>query len=311
VNLRDLRYLLAIAEHRHFGRAAEACHVSQPTLSGQVKKLEDWLQVALFERTNKRVLPTAVGERILEHARAAVAAADAIEAEARSARDPLAGRLRLGVIPTLGPYLLPLILGPLRHAHPRLELEPWEDLTDTLLARLQSARLDAALIATDVPGLELVTMPLFTEPFLAAVPRRHALAGRKQLGEDELAPDLLVLAEGHCLRGQALAACERTAPAADALRAASLETLVNMVAAGYGTTLVPQLAAATMRSRGVAFVPLAGSASRGVRIVSRAGFPRAAAIEAVAAVIRRVAADAIRGALPGDAGGRRRARGAA
>lgn len=291
MNLRDLRYLVAIAEHRHFGKAAEACHVSQPTLSGQVKKLEEWLGVAVFERTNKWVVPTEVGERILSHARAAVACADAVEAEARAARDPLVGTLRLGVIPTLGPYLMPLAFGPLGRALPRLSIELWEDVTETVLDRLRAQKLDAALVATAVPEGELREIPLFTEPFLAALPAGHALAERERLAEAELAGSLLVLADGHCLRDQALAACGRMDGEAGAFRAASLETLVNMVAAGYGTTLIPGLAAGAMRGRDVVLRPLDGPASRTIRLVTRPSFPRMKAVEAVAAVIRRVAGD--------------------
>ncbi|WP_029008191.1 LysR substrate-binding domain-containing protein [Azospirillum halopraeferens] len=287
MNLRDLRYLLAIAEHRHFGKAAEACHVSQPTLSGQVRKLEDWLGVTLFERTNKWVVPTEIGERILDHAARAVAAADALEAEARAARDPLVGALKLGVIPTLGPYLMPLIFRPLRRACPALTIELWEDVTDSLLERLRTRKLDAALIATDAPDGDMAERSLFTEPFLAALPEGHPLSGRDRIAESDLAADLMVLADGHCLRDQALAACSGAANDTAALRAASLETLVNMVAAGYGTTLIPGLAAGAMRGRGVVLRPLAGTASRTVRLVSRATFPRSRALDAIAAVIRQ------------------------
>ncbi len=290
MNLRDLRYLVAIADHRHFGKAAEACHVSQPTLSGQIRKLEQWLGVALFERTNKWVEPTEIGARILEHARAAIAAADAVEAEARTARDPLTGPLRLGVIPTLGPYLMPLVFGPLRQDCPGLELELWEDLTDNLLERLRAHRLDAALIATDVPEGDLAETILFAEPFVAALPEGHRLTGKARVREADLAPDLLVLADGHCLRDQALAACSRTDAEAGALRAASLETLVNMVAAGYGTTLVPALAAGTMAGRPVILRPVDGDAARIVRIVSRPTFPRAMAVAVIGDAIRRAVA---------------------
>lgn len=286
MNLRDLRYLIAIAEHRHFGKAAEACHVSQPTLSGQIRKLEGWLGVTLFERTNKWVVPTEIGARILEHARAAVAAADALEAEAKAARDPLLGPLKLGVIPTLGPYLMPLVFGPLRRACPGLEIELWEDLTDNLLDRLRSRRLDAALIATSVPEGDLAEAILFAEPFFAALPEGHRLAAKDRIREAELGADLLVLADGHCLRDQALAACSRAEAEAGSLRAASLETLVNMVAAGYGTTLVPALATDAMAGRPIVLRSLDAGASRVVRLVSRPTFPRARALDVVAGAVR-------------------------
>lgn len=288
MNLRDLRYLIAVADRCHFGKAADACHVSQPTLSGQVKKLEDQLGVKIFERTNKWVTPTDVGKRILEHARAAIAAADALDGEARAARDPLVGPLKLGVIPTLGPYLMPRVFGPLAQALPSLSIELWEDVTETVLARLRARQLDAALIATDVPEDDLLTVPLFTEPFLAALPRGHALAAEPRVSEGQLSGDLLVLADGHCLRDQALAACGRADPSTEAFRAASLETLINMVAAGFGTTLIPGLAAGAIGGRGIVLRPVAGTAARTIRLVARPTFPRRKALDAMAAVIRDV-----------------------
>ncbi|MFN7635139.1 MAG: LysR family transcriptional regulator, partial [Acetobacteraceae bacterium] len=149
MNLRDLRYLLAATEHGHFGRAADACGISQPTLSVQLRKIEEELGVALFERTGKTVVPTAACRRLIVHVRAAVAEADAILSVARDLRDPLAGRFRLGIIPTLAPYLLPLVFAPLREALPAMELEPWEDQTAALLERLRGHELDAALLGTE------------------------------------------------------------------------------------------------------------------------------------------------------------------
>ena len=169
MNLRDLRYLVAVAEHEHFGRAARACGISQPTLSVQVRKLEELLGVALFERTSKAVAPTAACARLIGHARAAVAEAEAMLAVARDMRDPLAGQFRLGIIPTLAPYLLPLVFAPLRAALPALEVEPWEDQTSALLERLRAHELDAALLATEVDGPDLASLELFAEPFLAAL----------------------------------------------------------------------------------------------------------------------------------------------
>src|SRR4051794_965621 len=219
LTLRDFRYLLAVAEHRHFGRAAEACGVSQPTLSVQVRKLEELLGVVLFERNAKAVAPTFACERLIGHVRAAVAAADSVLAVARDLRDPLAGRFRLGIIPTLAPYLLPLVFAPLREALPALEVEPWEDQTAVLLDRLRAHELDAALLATEPDGPDLATRPLFTEPFIAALPADHPLAAREVVAEEDLAEDILVLADGHCLRDQALAACKRTDALGGALRA--------------------------------------------------------------------------------------------
>ena len=285
MNLRDLRYLLAVAEHEHFGRAAEACGISQPTLSVQVRKLEELLGVALFERGGKTVTPTDACTRLLGHVRAAVAESDAILAVARDLRDPLAGRLRLGIIPTLAPYLLPLVFAPLRAAMPGLEVEPWEDQTAALLKRLRAHELDAALLATEVTGPDLVSQILFAEPFLAALPPQHRLAAQATVAEADLAPDMLVLADGHCLRDQALAACGRSGALSDTLRATSLSTLLNMVAAGYGTTLIPGLAAGAAEDAGIVLRPLATQVGRTIRIAWRAQFPRRAALEAVGNVI--------------------------
>jgi LysR family hydrogen peroxide-inducible transcriptional activator len=303
MNLRDLRYLLAVAEHGHFGRAAEACGVSQPTLSVQLRKLEELLGVALFERSSKSVAPTAACARLIGHVRAAVAEADAILSVARDLRDPLAGRFRLGIIPTLAPYLLPLVFAPLREALPALEVEPWEDQTTALLDRLRAHELDAALLATEVDGPDLLSQPLFAEPFLAALPPEHPLAAREVVAEAELARDILVLADGHCLRDQALAACGQGGRMSGALggtlRAASLSTLLNMVAAGYGTTLIPGLAAGAAQDAGIVLRPLAARAGRMVRIAWRASFPRRAAAERVGDVI----AGRLRGFAAGAAAG--------
>ena len=285
MNLRDLRYLLAVVEHEHFGRAADACSVSQPTLSVQIRKLENQLNVTLFERSSKTVAPTAACERLIGHVRATVAAADAILAVARDLRDPLAGRLRLGIIPTLAPFLLPLVFAPLREALPSLEVEPWEDHTEALLKRLHAHELDATLLATEVIGTEFESRPLFDEPFLAALPADHALAGREAVAEADLAQDILVLADGNCLRDQTLAACGRGEALTGKLRATSLSTLLNMVAAGYGTTLIPALAAGAAQDAGIVLRPLVAQAGRTVRLVWRARFPRRAALDAVGDVI--------------------------
>ncbi len=287
MNIQELRYFVAVADHRHFGRAAEECHVTQPTLSGQLRKLEQHLGVALFERTNKRVALTPAGERMLEHARRALEEVRLLEAAAGAARDQLAGPLKLGVIPTLAPYLMPLVLKPLREACPRMTVELWEDLTHSLLERLRTQRLDAALLATEVTGRDLTAVDLFVEPFLAALPSEHPLAGARKIEESDLASDLLVLADGHCLALQTLRACGRRGSHHGSLQAASLDTLINLVAAGYGTTLIPGLAAGAVRGRDVILRPLAGAASRTIRLVSRPGFPRPKALHALEKVIRK------------------------
>ena len=171
MTLQDLLYFVTLAEEGHFGRAAKACHVSQPTLSGQLRKLEQELGVPLFERTNKWVKLTAVGGTLVEHARRALEEASQVKAIAGGAGDQLAGPLRLGVIPTLAPYLMPLLLGPLAKSHPQMRIELWEDLTRNLLERLRAREIDAALLATPVKESDLTALELFVEPFLAALPQ--------------------------------------------------------------------------------------------------------------------------------------------
>ena len=294
MNLQELRYLVAIAEHRHFGRAAEACNVSQPTLSGQIKKLEDELGVMLLERTNKRVDMTPVGNQILSHARHALAEAAQMEAVARAARDPLVGPLKLGVIPTLAPYLMPLILKPLKQGYPGLTIELWEDQTRALVEGLRNHKLDAALLATETGAPEITEIQLFDEPLLAALPRHHKLTKAKKVDEEAISDELLVLAEGHCLANQALAACGAKHGHAHlrsrlqgSMQAATLETLVNLVAADYGATLIPSLAAGSLRHRGIVLLPLAGRSQRTIRLASRPGFPRPQALRAIEKVIRK------------------------
>lgn len=298
MNLQELRYLVAVAEHLHFGRAAEACHVSQPTLSSQIRKLEEELGVTLLERTNKRVDLTPVGSQILAHARRALAETGQMEAVARAARDPLVGPLKLGVIPTLAPYLMPLILKPLRQSYPGLAIELWEDQTRALIDGLRAHRLDAALLATEAEAPEISEIALFDEPLLAALPPDHRLARQKTVTEEALADDLLVLADGHCLAVHALAACgaKRSSAASglqSTMQAATLETLVNLVAAGYGTTLIPSLAADSLGRHGIALRSIAGHTSRTIRLSSRPGFPRPQALRALEKVIRRAVSRAM------------------
>lgn len=298
MNLQELRYLVAVAEHRHFGRAAEACNVSQPTLSSQIRKLEAELGVMLIERTNKRVEMTPVGSQILLHAQRALAEAGQMEAVARAARDPLVGPLRLGVIPTLAPYLMPLILNPLRRAYPGLTIELWEDQTRSLIDGLRNHRLDAALLATPPDAPEITEISLFDEPLLAALPRNHRLAKSRSVAEEDISPELMVLADGHCLANQALAACGAKHAALrkglqGSMQAATLETLVNLVAAGYGTTLIPALAASSLGSRGIVLRPLTGKSSRTIRLASRPGFPRPQALRALEKTVRSAVSAAL------------------
>jgi LysR family hydrogen peroxide-inducible transcriptional activator len=294
MNLRDLKYIISVAETRHFGRAAERCFVSQPTLSGQIKKLEEELGVTIFERTNRSVEVTPVGEDILIHARQMMEQADAIEQLAQAHQDPLAGSLRVGAIPTLSPYLMPLILVPLKKHYPQVRLVLSEEVTDTLLTRLHNHEIDAVLLATPVEEPDLEIIPLFDEPFWLAHPRKHPLYNKDDITRKDLDHvELLLLSEGHCLAKQAMEVCrmkERSEQGEMAdLRASSLETLLQLVGAGFGCTLVPALAVrgSWTTDTGIIARPLAiKDAYRTVSLVYRNTFPRRAAIEAFAHIIR-------------------------
>ena len=244
MNLRDLNYLVALADHRHFGRAAAASFVSQPTLSTQIRKLEDELGVSLVERAPRKVMLTPVGRDIAERARRILSEVDQLKESARRTRDPEAGSVRLGIFPTLGPYLLPHIVPRIRERFPRLELLLVEEKTDVLLRQLREGRLDAGILALPVHDESLHVEALFEEPFVLATPSGHPLARRSSLGLRDLAREhLLLLEDGHCMRDQALDVCALAGAGEHAgFRATSLETLRQMVAANVGITLLPTLA---------------------------------------------------------------------
>jgi LysR family hydrogen peroxide-inducible transcriptional activator len=235
---------VAVADSGNFRRAAAACHVAQPSLSAQVAQAERALGVRLFERDRRHVLPTPAAEALLARARSLVLAADDLVVAAGRLGDPLAGTLRIGVIPTIAPYLLPRIAPALRRSHPKLVVGWHEDRTAELASRLREGRLDAALVALEAPLGELERVPIGDDPFLLCAPRGHPLAaGRGPLPVSALAgADVLVLDEGHCLREQALEVCSSGRAREAQYRATSLATLVQMVAAGAGVTLLPQLA---------------------------------------------------------------------
>jgi len=298
MNLRDLSYVVAVAEEQHFGRAAERCHVSQPTLSGQLRKLEESLGVTLFERTSRSVMTTPLGEEIVRHARLALEQAAQIQDIARAHRNPMAGPLRLGVIPTVSPYLMPLVLGALKRRYPDLTPALFEEVTESLLTRLAAHEIDAAVLATTPDAPELASIPLFDEPFWVACPKDHPLSRQDEISEEQLADvDLLLLTDGHCLRDQVLKVCARPRGAAKRhpgghriadLRASSLETLLNMVAAGFGCTLVPALAVRSphLTSTDIVTRPLRlASAQRPVALWYRKSFPQPRLLQALAGVI--------------------------
>ena len=244
MNLRTLRYLVALDDKRHFGQAADACFVSQPTLSAQIKKLEEELGVELVERRHKNVLFTPIGAEITKRARRIIQQTDEMVELARSQQDPMVGQVRLGFIPTLAPYLLPHVLPSLHSRYPQLRCLLFEFQTLVALERLDRGELDAAVLALPVPLEGLEHRVLFEEPFFVAVAREHPLAARGSVAIEALREEtLLLLEDGHCLRDQALDICSRVdVHETHDLRATSLETLRQMVATNIGVTLLPGLA---------------------------------------------------------------------
>ncbi len=244
MNLRDLRYLVAVAEHRHFGRAAEACFVSQPTLSTQLKKLEETLGVKLIERTNRQVMLSPAGEMIVEQAQKVLSEVDLLVSMAEQHKDPLGGDFKLGVIPTVAPYLLPKILRPIRKQFPNLRLQLVEAQTAQLTRMLKLGELDALLLALPLQEENIRELAIYEEPFYFAAAKSHPKAGLKSIAAEDLAEEeVLLLEDGHCLRDQALEVCNRHHAVENAnFRATSLETLRQMVSAEVGITLMPKLA---------------------------------------------------------------------
>ena len=291
MNLRDLDYICAVADHKHFGKAAEACHVSQPTLSGQIKKLEGQLKVTLFERSHKGIRVTDIGEEIILIAREAREAARRIKNVAASAQDPLAGNLSLGLIPTVAPYLIPLFVGKLSKRLPKLSMTYREDITERLTDSLLSGDLDVAILATPPEDNTLAAIDLYTEPFWLVFPKVHELSQLDQASmTDVKEDDVLLLTEGHCFRDQALSICRPShRRRQQSLRATSLETLINLVASGQGVTLVPALA---MRGGSPSKTGLMShqltekGAARKIYLTYRKRFPRIQAVTALAELIK-------------------------
>ena len=287
LKLKDLRYLVAVADQRHFGRAAAHCFVSQPTLSAQLKKLEQSLGVQLIERAPNNVSLTPTGEQVVARARRILEASDEVVTLARSQRDPLAGTLSLALLPTIAPYLLPRVLPAIKKSLPRLELRLYEHQTAPMLEKLHGGELDVGILALPVELGGLTARELYREPFLVALPERHALAARDTLRVADLKGEkLLLLEDGHCLRDQALEVCSRVGVRdSQDFRATSLETLRQMVATGAGITLLPELAGrgAYRNARGVVLRPFARPAPvRHIGALWRKTSARGAAIEALA-----------------------------
>ncbi len=280
LSLRDLEYVVTLADLRHFGRAAQACAVSQPTLSAQVRKLEEFLGLEIFERSARQVLVTPRGTELVAQARRVLDEARRLTDIVQEGGEPLSGAFRLGVLDTLGPYLVPLLLQPLRARFPRLKLLIQEGRGLGLLTALERGEADAVLLAAAPKEGELTALPLCREELVLAVPRDHALATAPAVAMADIPPDQLILpAEGHCLREQVLAllpARQRLVRADDDLQAASLETLRQMVAAGIGCGFLPQLAVqvGSLLDDMVAYRRVVGAPGRDVALYHRSSYGR-------------------------------------
>jgi LysR family hydrogen peroxide-inducible transcriptional activator len=290
MTLTELRYIVALARERHFGRAAEACFVSQPTLSVAIKKLEEELDVKLFERGSTEVGVTPLGEEIVRQAQAVIEMAAGIKETAQRGKDPLAGPLRLGLIYTIGPYLLPALVRQAIKRVPQMPLMLQENFTARLLDMLRSGELDCAILAEPFPDSGLAVAKLYDEPFMIAVPRSHALAARASIPAEELKREtLLLLGTGHCFRDHVLEVCPeyaRFASDAEGIRksfeGSSLETIKHMVASGMGVTVVPQLSVPREKQTHVVYVPFSPPVpTRRVVLAWRRSFPRYEAIAAL------------------------------
>jgi LysR family hydrogen peroxide-inducible transcriptional activator len=290
VTLTELRYIVAVARERHFGRAAEACFVSQPTLSVAIKKLEEELDVKLFERGATEVSVTPLGEEIVRQAQSVLEQAGAIKEIAKRGKDPLSGPLGLGVIYTIGPYLLPMLVKQMIQRVPQMPLVLQENFTVKLLEMLRTGELDAAIMAEPFPDTGLAVAPLYDEPFVIAVPASHPLARRKAIPAEELKKEtMLLLGTGHCFRDHVLEVCPeyaRFSSHAEGIRksfeGSSLETIKHMVASGMGITVVPQLSVPPEPQPHVVYVPFAKPVpTRRVVLTWRRSFTRYEAIAAL------------------------------
>ena len=306
MTLTELRYIVAVARERHFGRAAEACFVAQPTLSVAIKKLEEELEVKLFERGTAEVSVTTLGEAIVRQAQSVLEQAAAIKEIAKRGQDPLSGPLRLGIIYTIGPYLLPELVRQVIAQTPHMPLLLQENFTAKLLDMLRTGELDCAIMAEPFPDTGLAVAPLYDEPFVVAVPSAHPLASRSSIGSDALKQEtMLLLGTGHCFRDHVLEVCPeyaRFASDAEGIRksfeGSSLETIRYMVASGMGITVVPQLSVRSFERAGgtdhVRYIPFdAPVPTRRVVLAWRRSFTRYEAIAALRNAVYACALDGV------------------
>ncbi len=291
MTIRDLEYFVALAETRHFGQAAERCHVTQPTLSMQIAKLEKELGVTLFERDKRRVSLTDMGRQILARAGAVLDGIGEIRDVARGDTGGLAGPLYLGVIPTVGPYLLPHLLPELKAVYPEVKLYLREAMTHQLVEQLQHSSLDAAIMSLPIEQPDLSYMVFFREELVAGLPKSHPLAKKKTIAMDELSDEpILLLEEGNCMRDQTLSLCRGSRPAdPEGYRASSIESLRQMVSAGMGCTFLPKLSTIGpfAASSPIAIRPLhSPTPRRDIALVYRKTYPKAASLKELAVALR-------------------------
>lgn len=297
MTLTELKYIVAVAREKHFGHAAEACFVAQPTLSVAIKKLEDELGVTIFERGGSEVSLTPIGAQIVSQAERVLEQTASIKEIAKQNKDPLAGPLRLGIIYTIAPYLLPQLVKIMIARTPQMPLILQENFTHRLIELLRQGELDAAIMALPLPEHGLVVQPLYDEPFVVALPQNHPWIDRKSISADELRTEtMLLLGTGHCFRDQVLEVCPEMSRfsnngdgIARTFEGSSLETIRHMVASGIGITVLPQASIPETDSSDsmLRYVPFSAPApSRRVVIAWRKSFPRTAAIEAVRAAIQ-------------------------
>lgn len=287
MNIRDLQYIVTTAELLNFSKAAKKCNVSQPTLSSQIKKTEEWLGVKIFERSNKKVFLTEEGRQIINSANGILNGFENIKQTAENFKNPLGGNFSLGAFPTLAPYILPKIVPKIKTTLPKIRLILVEEKTAVLIEKLKKGELDAALLAMPIDEPQLESLALFKDKFFLAVHPKHKLAEKNKISVQTLnSPDLLLLEEGHCLRDQALEVCSKSKmEEKQSFRATSLETLRQMIKAGTGITFMPEIAM-LKNETGIKYIPLEPTPSRTIALVWRKTANKEKVLKILSEIIR-------------------------
>lgn len=292
MNIRDLKYIIAVAKEQNFARAAELSAVSQPALSMQIKKLEDELEVQIFERSHKNFLVTKTGEEIIRKAEEILLKVDEIKNIAKSSKDPYSGEIRIGAFPTLAPYFFPKIIGKITRDFPKLKIFLIEEKTEILIEKIEKGEIDAAFIAVPCSDPNLSFKKIFSEDFLLAVPKGHPLTNNKRITHNDLnGHELMLLEEGHCMRDQALEICSIFGAREyqnnkQNFRATSLETLKQMIISGNGITLVPEIAAA--KDKNISYLKLTHKPQRTIGFYFRKTSARKDLFEKIAETVKEI-----------------------